>query len=38
VFDYMLTKEQLKIRDEVRELVRWVPKQMIGVISFVIMI
>jgi alkylation response protein AidB-like acyl-CoA dehydrogenase len=29
MFDYMLTKEQLKIRDEVRELVRWVPKQMI---------
>jgi alkylation response protein AidB-like acyl-CoA dehydrogenase len=29
MFDYMLTKEQLKIRDEVRGLVRWVPKQMI---------
>lgn len=29
MFDYMLTKEQLKIRDEVRELVRWVPRQMI---------
>lgn len=29
MFDYMLTKEQLKIRDEVRELVKWVPKQMI---------
>ena len=29
MFDYMLTKEQLKIRDEVRDLVRWVPKQMI---------
>jgi alkylation response protein AidB-like acyl-CoA dehydrogenase len=29
MFDYMLTKEQLQIRDEVRGLVRWVPKQMI---------
>lgn len=29
MFDYMLTKEQLKIRDEVRELVKWVPRQMI---------
>jgi butyryl-CoA dehydrogenase len=29
MFDYMLTKEQLKIRDEVRDLVKWVPKQMI---------
>lgn len=29
MFDYLLTKEQLKIRDEVRELVAWVPRQMI---------
>ena len=29
MFDYMMTKEQLKIRDEARELVKWVPKQMI---------
>ncbi|MFH1059830.1 MAG: acyl-CoA dehydrogenase family protein [Pseudomonadota bacterium] len=29
MFDFMLTKEQLKLRDEVRELVRWVPRQMI---------
>lgn len=29
MFDHLLTKEQLKIRDEVRELVAWVPRQMI---------
>lgn len=29
MFDYMLTKEQIKIRDEARELVAWVPRQMI---------
>ena len=29
MFDYLLTKEQLKIRDEVREFVKWVPKQWI---------
>jgi len=29
MFDYMLSKEQLKIRDEARELVKWVPRQMI---------
>jgi len=29
MFDYLMTKEQLKIRDEVRDLVKWVPKQMI---------
>jgi butyryl-CoA dehydrogenase len=29
MFDYMMTKEQLKIRDEARDLVRWVPRQMI---------
>jgi alkylation response protein AidB-like acyl-CoA dehydrogenase len=27
MFDYLLSKEQLKIRDEVREFVKWVPKQ-----------
>jgi hypothetical protein len=29
MFDYLLTKEQLKIRDEVRECVKWAPKQWI---------
>jgi len=29
MFDYMLTKEQIKIRNEARELVAWVPRQMI---------
>jgi len=29
MFDYMLTKEQLALRDEVRDLVKWVPRQMI---------
>ena len=29
MFDYLLSKEQLKIRDEVREFVKWVPKQWI---------
>ena len=29
MFDYMLTREQLKIRDEARDLVKWVPRQMI---------
>jgi alkylation response protein AidB-like acyl-CoA dehydrogenase len=29
MFDYMLTKEQLKIRDEARDLVKWVPRQMV---------
>ena len=29
MFDYMLTKEQLAIRDEARDLVKWVPRQMI---------
>jgi alkylation response protein AidB-like acyl-CoA dehydrogenase len=27
MFDYLLTKEQLRIRDELREFVKWVPKQ-----------
>jgi butyryl-CoA dehydrogenase len=29
MFDHLLTEEQLKIRDEVRDLVRWVPRTMI---------
>ncbi len=29
MFDYLLTKEQIKIRDEVRDLVKWVPRQMV---------
>jgi len=29
MFDYLLSKEQLKIRDEARELVTWVPREMI---------
>lgn len=29
MFDYLLTEEQIKIRDEVRDLVAWVPRQMI---------
>jgi len=29
MFDYLLSKEQLKMRDEVREFVKWVPKQWI---------
>ena len=29
MFDYMLTADQLKIRDEVRDLVKWVPRQMV---------
>jgi butyryl-CoA dehydrogenase len=29
MFDYMMTKEQIKIRDEVRDLVKWTPRQMI---------
>jgi len=29
MFDYMMTKEQINIRDEVRDLVKWVPRQMI---------
>ncbi len=28
-FDYLFTREQLKLRDEVREFVKWVPRQMI---------
>jgi butyryl-CoA dehydrogenase len=29
MFDYLLTKDQMKMRDEVREFVKWVPKQWI---------
>jgi len=29
MFDFIMTKEQIKIRDEARELVKWVPRQMI---------
>jgi len=29
MFDFLLTDEQLALRDEVRDLVRWVPRQMI---------
>ncbi|SFH29765.1 Acyl-CoA dehydrogenase [Desulfotomaculum arcticum] len=29
MFDFILTEEQKKIREEVRELVKWVPRQMI---------
>jgi len=29
VFDYLLSKESIKIRNEARELVKWVPRQMI---------
>ncbi|MGO9016925.1 MAG: acyl-CoA dehydrogenase family protein [Syntrophobacteraceae bacterium] len=29
MFDFLLSKEQIKLRDEVRELVRWVPREMI---------
>jgi butyryl-CoA dehydrogenase len=29
MFDFMMTKEQLALRDEVRDLVKWVPRQMV---------
>jgi len=29
MFDYMLTEEQIKLRDEVRDLVKWAPREMI---------
>jgi alkylation response protein AidB-like acyl-CoA dehydrogenase len=29
MFDFMMTKEQLSLREEARDLVRWVPRQMI---------
>jgi len=28
MFNYLLTKEKLAIRDEARDLVKWVPRQM----------
>jgi len=28
-FDFLLSKEQLKIRDEARDFIKWVPRQMI---------
>ena len=29
MFDYLLSEEQIKIRDEARDLAKWVPRQMI---------
>jgi alkylation response protein AidB-like acyl-CoA dehydrogenase len=29
MFDFMMTEEQLKLRDEARAFTKWVPKQMI---------
>ena len=29
MFDFLFSKEQIKLRDEVRELVKWVPRSMI---------
>ena len=29
MFEFMLTEEQKKLRSEVRDLVKWVPRQMI---------
>jgi len=29
MFDYLLNEDQLKLREEVRDLVRWVPRQMV---------
>jgi butyryl-CoA dehydrogenase len=29
MFDYLLTKEQIALRDEVREFIKWVPRQMV---------
>ncbi len=29
MFDFLLTEEQLKIREEVRDFVKWVPRKMI---------
>ena len=28
MFDFMMTRDQLRPRDEVRDLVKWVPRQM----------
>ena len=29
MFDFMMSEEQIKLRDEVRDLVKWVPRQMV---------
>lgn len=29
MFDFLLTKEQLKLRDEARDFIKWVPRQMV---------
>jgi alkylation response protein AidB-like acyl-CoA dehydrogenase len=29
MFDYLLTKEQIQLRDEARDFVKWVPRQMV---------
>ena len=29
MFEFLLNEEQIKLRDEVRELVAWVPREMI---------
>ncbi len=29
MFDYLLTQEQIKLRDEARDFVKWVPRQMV---------
>ncbi|MEN6437038.1 MAG: acyl-CoA dehydrogenase family protein [Syntrophobacter sp.] len=29
MFDYLLTKEQIKLRDEARDFVKWVPREMV---------
>jgi alkylation response protein AidB-like acyl-CoA dehydrogenase len=29
MFDYLLTKEQIRLRDEARDFVKWVPRQMV---------
>ncbi|MDR3556682.1 MAG: acyl-CoA/acyl-ACP dehydrogenase [Syntrophobacteraceae bacterium] len=29
MFDFLLNREQIRLRDEVRELVKWVPRQMV---------
>ncbi len=29
MYDFMMSEEQLKIRDEIRDLVKWVPRQLV---------
>ncbi len=29
MFDYLLTKDQISLRDEVREFIKWVPRRMV---------